>query len=73
MCRAAFHVAGSADRHADPGTQVSDDLSILRGEHQFGFGGNYIYSQYDPESYTSAAGNTSFNGGVTGLGCSPIS
>jgi len=48
--------------------QVSDELSILRGDHQFGFGGNYIYSKYDPESYTSAAGNTSFNGGVTGLG-----
>ena len=48
--------------------QVSDDLSILRGDHQFGIGANYIYSQYDPESYTSAAGNTTFNGGVTGLG-----
>jgi len=48
--------------------QASDELSILRGDHQFGFGGNYIYSKYDPESYTSAAGNTSFNGGVTGLG-----
>ena len=48
--------------------QVSDELSILRGDHQLGFGGNYIYSKYDPESYTSAAGNTSFNGGVTGLG-----
>jgi hypothetical protein len=48
--------------------QVSDEMSTLRGDHQLGFGGNYIYSKYDPESYTSAAGNTSFNGGVTGLG-----
>ena len=48
--------------------QVADDLSILRGEHQFGIGANYIYSRYDPESYTSAAGNTTFTGGVTGLG-----
>jgi hypothetical protein len=48
--------------------QVADDLSILRGEHQFGIGANYIYSQYDPQSYTTAAGNTTFTGGVTGLG-----
>ena len=48
--------------------QVADDLSILRGEHQFGIGANYIRSRYDPESYTSAAGNTTFTGGVTGLG-----
>jgi hypothetical protein len=48
--------------------QVSDDMSILRGDHQFGIGANYIYSKYDPESYTTAAGNTSFNGSVTNLG-----
>ena len=44
--------------------QVADDLSILRGEHQFGIGANYIRSRYDPQSYTSAAGNTTFTGGV---------
>jgi hypothetical protein len=48
--------------------QVADDLSVLRGQHQFGIGANYIHSRYDPESYTSAAGNTTFNGQVTGLG-----
>ena len=48
--------------------QVADDLSILRGQHQFGMGANYIRSRYDPESYTSAAGNTTFTGQVTGLG-----
>ena len=37
-------------------------MSILRGDHQFGIGANYIYSQYDPQSYTSAAGNTTFTG-----------
>ena len=42
--------------------QVADDMSILRGDHQFGIGANYIYSQYDPQSYTSAAGNTTFTG-----------
>ena len=42
--------------------QVADDMSILRGDHQFGIGANYIYSQYDPQSYTSAAGNTPFTG-----------
>jgi hypothetical protein len=48
--------------------QIADDLTILRGDHQLGIGANYIYSQYDPESYTTAAGNSSFNGSVTGLG-----
>jgi hypothetical protein len=48
--------------------QVADDLSILRGEHQFGIGANYIYSQYDPQSYTSAGGNTTFTGQATGQG-----
>src|SRR6266446_3184522 len=48
--------------------QVSDDLSILRGQHQFGLGANYIWSRYDPQSYTTAAGNTTFTGGTTGLG-----
>jgi hypothetical protein len=47
--------------------QVADDLSILRGQHQFGIGANYIRSRYDPESYTTAAGNTTFSGGATGL------
>jgi hypothetical protein len=48
--------------------QVADDLTILRAQHQFGFGANYIRSRYDPESFTSAAGNTTFTGQVTGLG-----
>ena len=32
-------------------SQVSDDLSILHGQHQFGLGANYIWSRYDPESH----------------------
>ena len=48
--------------------QVSDDISILRGEHQFGLGANYIWSRYDPESYTTAAGNTTFTGRRDGPG-----
>jgi hypothetical protein len=48
--------------------QVADDLSILRGQHQLGFGANYIHGRYDPQSYTTAAGNSSFTGQTTGLG-----
>src|SRR5205814_5668791 len=48
--------------------QAADDLSILRGQHQFGIGANYIRSRYDPESYTSAAGNFMFTAQATGLG-----
>jgi hypothetical protein len=48
--------------------QIADDLSILRGQHQFGIGANYIRGRYDPQSYTTAAGNSSFTGQTTGLG-----
>jgi hypothetical protein len=47
--------------------QVADDLSVLRGQHQLGFGANYIRGRYDPQSYTTAAGNSTFTGQTTGL------
>ena len=48
--------------------QIADDISILRGDHQFALGANYIRGRYDPQSYTTAAGNSAFNGNSTGLG-----
>ena len=48
--------------------QFADDLSIVRGSHQFGFGADYIHNKYDSSSYLAASGNTSFTGQVTGLG-----
>lgn len=48
--------------------QAADDLSLVRGRHQFGFGGEYIHNRYDSTSYLAASGNTTFTGQVTGLG-----
>src|SRR2546428_8340390 len=47
--------------------QVADDLSVIRGRHQFGFGANYIQTKYDSTSFLAAAGNTTFTGQSTGL------
>ncbi len=48
--------------------QFANDLSIVRGSHQFGVGADYIHNKYDSTSYLAASGNTSFTGQVTGLG-----
>jgi hypothetical protein len=48
--------------------QFADDLSIVRGQHQFGVGANYIHARYDSTSLLAASGNTTFTGQVTGLG-----
>ena len=48
--------------------QFADDLSIVRGAHQFGVGADYIHNKYDSTLYLAASGNTSFTGQVTGLG-----
>ena len=48
--------------------QFANDLSIVRGAHQFGVGADYIHNKYDSTSYLAASGNTSFTGQVTGLG-----
>jgi hypothetical protein len=48
--------------------QVADDLSLVRGAHQFGVGANYIFSRMDTQSFLAASGNISFSGQVTGLG-----
>jgi hypothetical protein len=48
--------------------QVANDLTIVRGSHQLGFGADYVHNKYDSTSYLAAAGNTVFTGQVTGLG-----
>ena len=47
--------------------QVADDLTMVRGNHQFGFGANYIHSLMNSSAYTTTAGNFSFTAAATGL------
>ena len=46
---------------------VSDDLTIVRGAHQFGIGGALSLSDWKTESNVRSMGPISFNGGATGL------
>ncbi len=46
---------------------VSDDLTIVRGSHQFGLGGAVALSNWQTESNVRSMGPMSFNGAVTGL------
>jgi hypothetical protein len=46
---------------------MSDDLTIVRGSHQFGIGGAVALSNWQTESNVRSMGPISFNGAVTGL------
>ena len=48
--------------------QFSDDLSLVRGSHQFGVGVNIIHDESHGVIYQQAVGNFQFTGQVTGLG-----
>ncbi len=45
----------------------SDDLTMIRGSHQFGFGGTLALNDWKTRSNVRAAGGFTINGGVTGL------
>ena len=66
-----FDVAGANGRPSDIGTgsfQIADDVSVVRGPHQFGLGGTYIRANVDAVSQGFAIGLFSFSGVNTGLG-----
>jgi hypothetical protein len=46
---------------------ISDDLTMVRGDHQFAAGGALALSDWNTESNVRSMGPMSFNGGVTGL------
>jgi hypothetical protein len=46
---------------------ISDDLTMVRGNHQWGFGGAVSLSDWKTMSNVRSAGQFSFDGGVTGL------
>jgi hypothetical protein len=58
-------VPGQAHTGANP--SLSDDLSWIKGNHQFGFGGNLYKRIMNYWSGVNAVGSFSFNGTVTGL------
>jgi hypothetical protein len=62
---------GSAIINTDyggPNPNVSDDISWVRGTHQFGFGASYIHTGLNYKSGINATGVFTFNGNITGHG-----
>jgi hypothetical protein len=53
----------------DPTTdqQIANDLSFIKGNHQFGFGGNWIRSVQNVYGPLNGDGNFGFNGQSTGI------
>jgi len=49
-------------------SQVSDDLTLVRGNHQIGIGANLAYWKMDFLTHARSGGNWTFNGNLTGLG-----
>ena len=48
--------------------QFADDMSIVRGAHQIGFGGEFVHQEFNSISNMGATGTFSFSGQVTGHG-----
>src|SRR6185503_10149493 len=46
---------------------VADDVTLVKGSHQLGFGGAFSTSDWKTESNVRSMGPISFNGSVTGL------
>src|SRR2546427_2568136 len=62
---------GSAIINTDyggPNANLSDDISLVRGSPQIGFGARYIHTGLNYKSGINATGLMSFNGSITGLG-----
>jgi len=58
----------SAQLFTGPNPQVADDVGVVKGSHQIGFGVNYIKHLMNFYSDLNAAGSATFSGQITGLG-----
>src|SRR4029450_11338353 len=55
-------------RFVTSASQVSDDLTLVRGNHQLSFGGNVAYWRYYFQSHARSGGVWQFTGDATGRG-----
>ena len=49
-------------------SQVSDDLTLVRGNHQLSVGGSVAYWRFSFQSHSRSGGDWNFTGQLTGLG-----
>jgi hypothetical protein len=58
----------SEARFKTPSFNISDDLTIVRGNHQYGLGGSVAYWKSLSRANVRSPGQFTFNGSLTGLG-----
>ena len=67
----AFNIGSSAavpgEGHYGPLPSVNEDLSWIKGSHQFSFGGSIYYQQTNYWSGLQSVGSQTFNGSTSGL------
>ena len=52
--------------------QVTDDITMVRGPHQLGFGANFAYWKSSQTSHARSGGSWMFNGQTTGRGLADL-
>jgi len=65
-----FQIGGGTESEArfqTPTWNVSDDLTMVRGSHQFGFGASVAFWKSLSEANVRSPGQFTFNGSITGL------
>ena len=67
-CRARSGILHSSSSTPTKSFQLSEDLSLIRGNHQLGYGGSYIRQSVDGSSYINTTGPWTFSGTTTGMG-----
>jgi hypothetical protein len=75
-----FIVSGNGFQINNPGpsrftmqaSQVGDDLTLVRGNHQLAVGGSLAYWQFNFLSHARSGGNWNFTGQLTGLGLADL-
>ena len=55
-------------RFNTPSYQITDDLTMVRGNHQFGIGGSLAFWRSLSRANVRSPGTYAFNGSITGLG-----
>ena len=66
-----FSIGGGSDilniPNTGPDPNIAEDISWVKGDHQLGFGANYLHTEMNLQSGINATGLMTFNGSVTGL------
>jgi len=71
-----FTIGGGAanpgQSHNGPNPSIAEDISWLKGSHQFAFGGTLYHQQMNYWSGVNATGSMTFDGTVTGFGLADL-